>query len=93
MRYEDNNGNEVVRLGHEDRRQDIVDGLRKLADFIDANPQLTPTKVDVDTYLYGDHGDEFKELVRKLGSCEKRYDDWSFQPDPPSGRDRATTGN
>lgn len=57
--------------------QELCVSLRKLADFYDQHPDF-PVPYELENpmfvFLYGMELDRVKEIIRSLGSFEKRYD-------------------
>ena len=51
--------------------QDFIDGLRKMADFLEAH-QLTKLDGAYGVNMYARSPEDLREAVRLLGSCEKK---------------------
>ena len=62
-------------------------GLREIADFYDAHPELKLPYND-NISVYNLKGEELADFARAMGKAEKVVDDWSFQlvKTFPSGR-------
>lgn len=54
-----------------DSTHDYADGLRRLADFIDAHPDLFRDTCELTVNLFAENREEFAEKARQLGSAEK----------------------
>jgi hypothetical protein len=54
------------------KRQETIDGVRQMLDFLEANPQVTlPRSLDRFAIWFFGEKDEFLQSVKHFGSCEK----------------------
>lgn len=57
-----------------ERNAAVVQGLRELADYIEAHPGLPELHyISARRFCHG--RDELRDAIQAMGSCEKKYDD------------------